>query len=707
MTKKNLSWRLLAFAIFTLFTLKGIGQEMKVTITSLLSEMTDRTKLAQFPYPEYTCKQFSSYNKSSKKPGDFTWFANLDNNYFIRTEINNGRREFVLFDAEGPGAVVRLWTTFSRYDRKGIFRFYFDNETKPGIEGEPMDLISGGKLVGSPLSFSVSEETDYNRRGHNLYLPIPYSHHLKITYETNGIVKARDGNNETNEKGEMFYYHIDYRTYKSGTEVKTFEINDLTKYSKNIKETLEKLEKRDRGINDLQLKTETFSGKLVPGRQKRISIEGSNQAIRKIQIKINAANFEQSLRSTVISASFDGKQTIWAPVGDFFGAGYKIIPTSTWYQEVKSDGTIEVFWVMPFKSKCLFTIINYGEQDVEIVDGKIFTSSWKWDERSMYFGSSWYQNTRINTGLVKERDGKGDMFDVKYTTLNGQGVYVGDGVTLFNCSPAWWGEGDEKIFVDNEAFPSHFGTGTEDYYGYAWCRPEKFIHPFIAQPDGSGNLNIGYTSNLRYRSLDAIPFKNHLQFDMELWHWGYTTMNHAPVTYWYIRPDGNCEIKPDIAGVKEPVVTKREQIFPPIINNQQMVEGEDLVLVKLTGTGIARVRPIQVPEKPNWTKAMMAWTGAKQGEEVTFKFICQKPGDYNIALNTLMISDMTKMQFLLNNKVVESSYKSSSTTSREKLVTLTGTKLNAGDNLLTIKIAGKEPIEDQNIGIDNLLFIRL
>ncbi len=705
--KKNFNLTLIAFSISTLFSFSCLSQESKITMKSLLSEMADRERMAQFPEPEYTCKQFSSYNRSSSKPGDYTWFANADNNSFLRTEQINGRREFVLFDAEGPGALVRFWTTFSRYDRKGIFRFYFDNETKPGIEGEPMDLISGGKLVGSPLSFSVSEETDYNRRGHNLYLPIPYFRHLKITYETNGISKARDGITDTIEPGEMFYYQIDYRTYKPGTEVETFNLNDLTKYSQIIKETLNKLEKRDRGINDSQLKTKTFSGKLVPGQKKQISIEGSSQAIRKIEIKMNAGNLEQAMRSTVISASFDGKQTIWAPVGDFFGAGYKIIPTSTWYQEVKPDGTIEVFWIMPFKSKCELTFTNYGKQDVDLVVGKIFTTKWKWDNRSMYFGSSWYQNTRINTGLVKEKDGKGDMFDIKYTTLNGQGVYVGDGVTLFNCSPAWWGEGDEKIFVDNEAFPSHFGTGTEDYYGYAWCRPEKFTYPFIAQPDGSGNLNIGYTTNMRYRTLDAIPFKSHLQFDMELWHWGYTTMNHAPVAYWYIRPDGNCEIKPDIAGVKEPVVTKREQIFPPLINNQQMVEGEDLVLVKLTGSGMARIRPIQVPDKPNWTKAMMTWTGAKQGDAVTFKFICQKPGDYNIALNTLMISDMSKIQFLLNDKVVESSYQSTSTTTREKLVTLKGTKVSTGDNLLTIKIVGKEPNEDQNIGIDNLLFNRL
>jgi hypothetical protein len=37
-------------------------------------------------------------------------------------------------------------------------------------------------------------------------------------------------------------------------------------------------------------------------------------------------------------------------------------------------------------------------------------------------------------------------------------------------------------------FPSHFGTGTEDYYSYAHCRPEAFSSPFHAQPYGDGNF---------------------------------------------------------------------------------------------------------------------------------------------------------------------------------------------------------------------------
>ena len=51
---------------------------------------------------------------------------------------------------------------------------YIDSKAEPVIEGPMADLISGGKLVAEPLSRSVSPETAFRHRGHNLYLPIPY-----------------------------------------------------------------------------------------------------------------------------------------------------------------------------------------------------------------------------------------------------------------------------------------------------------------------------------------------------------------------------------------------------------------------------------------------------------------------------------------------------------------------------------------------------
>lgn len=87
-----------------------------------------------------------------------------------------------------------------------------------------------------------------------------------------------------------------------------------------------------------------------------------------------------------------------------------------------------------------------GDYPVELIEGEIKTTKWKWNNESMYFGASWHQYTRIETGdSIKNMDGQGNPFDINYTKLEGEGIYVEDVLVLFNTEPTWWGEGDEKV----------------------------------------------------------------------------------------------------------------------------------------------------------------------------------------------------------------------------------------------------------------------
>lgn len=217
---------------------------------------------------------------------------------------------------------------------------------------------------------------------------------------------------------------------------------------------------------------------------------------------------------------------------------------------------MSAWWVMPFERNCTITLTNYGEQPVEISKAAAVSGKWQWDERSMHFGTTWQQFTHIHA--------RGDEFaqDLTFADLKGRGVYVGDAVTVYNPNLGWWGEGDEKVYVDGETFPSHFGTGTEDYYGYAWGRYEPWInHPFVAQPIGDGcYAHIGLAQNTRVRSLDAIPFTRSLRFDMELFDWSNIHLNYAPITFWYMLPRGEIQPKPFVSDVRERVANQPSDI---------------------------------------------------------------------------------------------------------------------------------------------------
>ena len=76
-------------------------------------------------------------------------------------------------------------------------------------------------MAGGPISQGVSPQTEYAQRGHNLYLPIPYAKHCKVTYSTD--VPVDRGAHE----GEALYYQINYRTYDKGVEVESFTMDRL------------------------------------------------------------------------------------------------------------------------------------------------------------------------------------------------------------------------------------------------------------------------------------------------------------------------------------------------------------------------------------------------------------------------------------------------------------------------------------------------
>ena len=150
--------------------------------------------------------------------------------------------------------------------------------------------------------------------------------------------------------------------------------------------------------------------------------------------------------------------------------------------------------------------------------------------------------------------------DWNFVKLAGRGVYVGDTLALFNPIATWYGEGDEKIWVDGESFPSHVGTGTEDYYGYSYAPKPVHNTPFCGEPRIDQPMTQGHNTSTRTRNLDGIPFRRSLQFDMELISWKPTTLTYAATTYWYAFPGTSSNVQPQPREAALPVPTLAEAI---------------------------------------------------------------------------------------------------------------------------------------------------
>ncbi len=521
-----------------------------VTLKSLLSEMTSREMITYFPGKEYKLFQSSSYNRASVRPGEPGWFANNDMSHFIRIENNQGRREFVMMDTDGPGSIVRWWMTFYKA-RNGIIRIYIDNDTVPVIKGAPTALLSGNVLAGHPLSASLQAGAPLGEEGrdydHNLYIPIPFSKHCKVTYECDSLRVLYEYEGMKIDQGYLWpdvFYNICYRLYTPSVKVESFSMEALRKAEKTIEDTNIKLSD-ERFFPDSTV--EYLEKLILPGDSVLLFKQLKNSAINRITIILSAANMPQALRSTVIKGEFDGISTVWSPVGEFFGTGYSLKAHQTWMTKRDEEGRMESFWIMPFRESAEIAFVNYGNDTVRI-KCSVGTEPYRWTSNSMYFAAQWHEYYDIRT-----RDENNSPFDLNFINLTGKGIYAGDQITIFNNTYHWWGEGDEKIFVDGESFPSSFGTGSEDYYGYSFGREESFSHPFLCQPEGTGNMNKGLTVNTRLRSLDAIPFKESISSNIELWHWADISMDYALTTFFYVFPPLRTNIMPDIESVRRSV----------------------------------------------------------------------------------------------------------------------------------------------------------
>lgn len=653
-----------------------------VSLENLLDEMTDRENITRYPEVSFTLGQFSSYDRESVAPGRPGWFANMDRTMFIRVEEHQGRTEHVMVDTRGPGAIVRIWMTFAGNEPgRGILRIYFDDNPVPVIEGAAVDILSGGALVGEPLASSVSDLSPYDNRGHNLYLPMPYTKSCKITYESRNITNPGNKGNT----GESVYYNINYRTYPETTKAETFSMDVLARAGKKLAEVQREWMNRERDRDLDRCKVREIHDTLLPGDAWTTELKGSG-VIKFIKLKLNASHLPRALRTAILEMHFDGEQTVWCPAGDFFGTGYQCKTVNTWYTAVDEDGTMAGYWLMPFEKEARLVISNIGDQEMEIM-GELGWESYKWDDRSMHFGVSWHQYTSIFTREGLARGNPGSPFDLNFVELDGKGLYVGDGLVLFNTAYIWWGEGDEKIYVDGEAFPSHFGTGTEDYYGYAWGgRSKPFSnHPLIAQPDAGGNARPGYVVNLRYRGLDVIPFREGLTVDMELWHWHSTWINYAPVCYFYLRPGGKSNIAPDREGALAKVALHSTDIIDNTVKDG-MIEAEHMPFYNSCGNkrGSMIINPLDEVALSGHLQVL--WNDGMPGDTISFSFISEKEGVFQLTGDFPAGPAFGKFICCLNGAPVGKEFSLTAGKREIRTIPLGKVTLNEGSNILSFVV---------------------
>ena len=522
--------RLLGGVVSVMVVGCGVGAD-GVTTGSLYEEMVDMVGLAEFPEPAYETVQFSSYDRRSNLPGGAEWFANSDGfggeplpgfEAVLQEPGEDSIGVYLMANVEGPGALVRLWTAAI----DGTVQLWLDGNEEPIYSGPANDFFQS-PLDSFPQSQALNranlERTVYQRDA--VYAPMPFARRLRLEW--------------TGNLAHIHFYQMEVRKYAAGTRVKTFKPEDLDRFRETIDNVTAILADPDAGVaQHSATNASSIAVTLAPGASEdALSLEGTG-AIERLELKVEAQDRDLALRQTVLHVYFDESPwgQVQAPLGDFFGAAPGVNPYQSLPFTVLPDGTMISRFVMPYRSSARIRFENSGDQRVTVT-GSVRPLDYEWDEhRSMHFRARW----RVDHDLIADPDA---VQDLPFIVARGKGVYVGTTSILLNPNPIptpwgnWWGEGDEKVFVDDDSLPSLFGTGSEDYYNYSWSSPDIFLFPYCGQPRNDGPGNRGFVTNYRWHILDPLPFQQGIGFYMELFsHERTPEVSYARVGYHYAFP---------------------------------------------------------------------------------------------------------------------------------------------------------------------------
>lgn len=660
-----------ALALLLCFSTQAFGQE--ITYADLLDDMVDLRWLAVAPHPEESGRQFSSYDRKSHagREDRAAWYANNDRGQFLREETRAGRTEYVLADCDGPGAVVRIWSA----NPSGDLHFFIDGVLALTV---PFEELCSGETAPflAPLSGVRS-------RGWNCYVPLPFQRHLKITSTSND-----------------FYYHVNVRTWPPGTRVPSLSRQLLADHEELLERNRKLLSNPETLYPPPTSAPQPLQGACKMGETERLLTLTGPGMLRRLALRPRAEDLRDALRAARLMVFVDGAEepVIDCPLGDFFGTAPDLTPYAGLPLGVREDGLAYCHFPMPFATSLVVELCMDGGAEATALelDGEYVFEKGDVANLPLRLHAGWRTELAVRTQ---------PRTDYEILDVQGQGRFVGCALSIRNPLRIWWGEGDEHFFVDGEDFPSTFGTGTEDYFGYAWCSADPFQHAYHNQPRCDGPGNYGWTSVNRFHVLDQVPFQRSFRFDMEVWHWRECQVDLASVAYWYGEPGSAHGFKP--------VPWERRWVRPApelvVKRVQGALEAEDLKVLACTG-GTHQVQDM-ASFSPDWSREkQLWWMDAAEGDTLDLALPVAATGRYEVRAQFTRAVDYGIVTLSLDGQQLGEPidlYHDGVVATGE--IALGTRDLSAGQITLRLTLAGanEKAVKRHMVGLDYVLLKRL
>lgn len=593
----------------------------KYTYVDLVNKLTDLESLSVLPVPGEKCVQWSSYDRASKydeATGKYIgWSANGDGGGIIRQEGDLS----VFAEMEGPGVIWRIWSASAG---DGHVKIYLDGASEPKVD-LPFKNYFDGKIPpfqGKALCHKVAA-------GLNNYVPIPFQKSCKIV----------------GEKGWGNYYHFTYTVYPKDTQLPIFSMKLSEEETAALKKANDFLESKcgsDPAGERKDEKTIKETVTLKPGETERVARIKGERAITAMRVKVEnmpaAPDDFKFLRELTLKITFDKaeKPQVWSPLGDFFGSAPGFKKYSSLPLGMTDDG-MYCLWYMPFDKRADIEVVNESDAERTVSFEITYAPLTRPIEALARFHAKWHRDA-FNPPEPERAE-----IDWNMLKTEGRGRFLGVMLHVWNPRGGWWGEGDEKFYIDGEKFPSTIGTGSEDYFGYAWCCPELFYNAFHNQPHNDGD-NRGHVCVNRWHITDNIPFQTSFEGAIEKYYPNKKPTLYSAITYWYSAAG---DIDP-----YEPVPVEERTAYCTMVELPGIkgaIEGEKMKVLEKTGGGPGTQDMGSFGD--GWSGLEhLWWTGAKPGDKLTLALPVEEDGKYKITIQLTKANDYGMVQFSLDGK---------------------------------------------------------
>lgn len=497
------------------FSFIADSAEESPTYADLVDRLTDMERLAALPHPAEICAQASSYDRASQydpATGEYlNWAHNGDGAGIIRMEGDQA----VIAELQGPGVIWRFWMAHAA---AGPIRIYLDGNPEPAL-----DLPAEAYFSGQNAPFNHPGLVYIAGGGKNAYIPIPFQESCKITAGPDWGA----------------YYEFTYTTFPPDTRLPAF----TDALSPEGAAALERASQRLLNAGDTapgpypDEQSISRAEVIQPGQSVSLAELSGPRAITSLRIQPALADplaAPERLRELVLRITFDDHPApaVLAPLGDFFGTAPGVNLYKSWPMGMTETGYYS-YWYMPFAEKANIEIFNDGPQPQALELQLRHAALSRPIDQLARFNVIWHD------GLAPDPARAIDWF---FLRTQGRGRFCGLALHVWNPQGGWWGEGDEKFYVDGENFPSTYGTGSEDYFGYAWCDSTLFARPFHNQtrsvPENpcanpTREASGGWTSNNRWQIADNVPFHQSFVASIEKYMPDSRPTRYQATVYWY------------------------------------------------------------------------------------------------------------------------------------------------------------------------------